>query len=68
MLDRLTITDVARKLNEPIHRVRYAVRIARIAPAGWVGNIRIFTPKQVAAIEAALRRPAKQEGVTANGT
>ena len=38
----LTVGDIARQLNVPLHRVRYLVESRGIEDAGTVGNLRIY--------------------------
>lgn len=38
----LTIGEIARRLDWPVHRVQYAVRAERVEPAFRAGNLRVF--------------------------
>ena len=43
----LTIGAIARELDEPIHRVQYAIRTRGIEPQVIAGNVRVFAPGTV---------------------
>jgi hypothetical protein len=51
----LTIGAIAHELNEPIHRVQYAVRTRAIEPEAMAGHIRVFPPEAVGRIADILR-------------
>jgi hypothetical protein len=51
----LTIGAIARELDEPIHRVQYAIRTRGIEPESIAGNLRIFRPEAVEQIARILR-------------
>jgi hypothetical protein len=58
-----TIGGIGRRLNEPLHRVDYAIKSRGIRPSAVIGNARVFTEDDVARIAAALRDiAAKREG------
>lgn len=50
----LTIRQLAQRLAEPEHRVRYAVESRNIQPAARAGAVRLFSENQVPAIRAAI--------------
>jgi hypothetical protein len=52
----LTIGEIARRLDQPIHRVEYVLRSRNVAPAGWAGNARVSVEADVAYLAAELRR------------
>lgn len=52
----LTIGEIARRLNEPIHRIEYVIRARRIRPCGRAGNARVFGEESVEAISLELHR------------
>jgi hypothetical protein len=52
----LTVGEIARRLDQPIHRVEYVLRSRNVAPAGWAGNSRVFVESDVAFVAAELRR------------
>jgi hypothetical protein len=59
----LTIGQIARRLNEPIHRIDYAIKTRNIMPVGIAGNARVFEEEHVEQIAAALREiDSRQEG------
>jgi len=58
----LTVRDVARRLNEPTHRVIYAIREYRIESAHGVGIIRLFVPDQLPTIASAVKRVRERKG------
>jgi hypothetical protein len=64
----LTIGVIARQLDEPLHRVDYAIRTRAIEPEAIAGNLRIFpleAVEQVAEILRDIDRQApRSKGVT----
>jgi hypothetical protein len=50
----LTVGLIARRLNEPLHRVEYAIKSRNIKPVAIGGNARIFDEQDVERIAAAL--------------
>jgi hypothetical protein len=50
----LTTGALARELDEPIHRIQYAVRTRGIEPEAVAGNLRIFPPEAVEQIAEIL--------------
>lgn len=61
-----TIGAIARELNEPLHRVQYAIRTRGIEPESMAGHIRVFPPETVERVAAILRdidrQAARREG------
>jgi hypothetical protein len=51
----LTIGAIARELNEPIHRVQYAVKTRGIEAEALAGHIRVFPPETVGRVAEILR-------------
>jgi hypothetical protein len=51
----LTIGKIARRFNEPLHKVEYAVKSRCIRPAARAGVARIFDTAGLEQIAAALR-------------
>ena len=56
-----TVGEIARRMNEPMHRIEYVVRTRHIQPTGWAGNLRVFAEADVERITAELRRIDKQK-------
>jgi DNA-binding transcriptional MerR regulator len=54
----LTVGEIARRLDQSIHRIEYVIRSRGITPTGWAGNARVFTEADVALIASELRRIA----------
>jgi hypothetical protein len=52
----LTLGDIAKRIGEPIHRVRYAIESRKIEPAGRAGQLRMFLESDVELIQSVLRR------------
>ena len=50
-----SIGQIATRLNEPIHRIEYAVKSRAIVPCALAGNARVFDEAAVERIAAALR-------------
>jgi hypothetical protein len=58
-----TVGQIAERLNEPLHRVDYAIRTRGIEPSAQTGNARIFEEDAIERVAAALRQiDAKREG------
>lgn len=57
-----TIGEIARQLDERVHRVKYAVDSYRIAPAGRVGILRVWSADALPLIKRALERIAANRG------
>ena len=63
----LTVGEIARRLNCPIHRIEYLVQSRNIQPTQRAGNLRVFSQETYAFIEAELKksqRSAKKRGKT----
>lgn len=52
----MTLPEIARRLGEPLHRVRYAVETYRIEPVERIGIVRVWGPAEIAMVQSALRR------------
>lgn len=52
----LTIGEIARRLDQPLHRVEYVLRSRNVVPAGWAGNARVFGEADVTFLATELRR------------
>ncbi len=67
MTTALTVGEIARQLNEPVHRVQYAIKTRGIEPEAVAGNLRIFPPEAVEQVAAILRdidrQAARRQGV-----
>jgi hypothetical protein len=63
----LTVGEIARQLNEPVHRVQYAVKTRGIEPEAVAGNLRIFPSEALEQVAAILRdierQAARRQGV-----
>jgi hypothetical protein len=58
-----TVGRICTQLNEPLHRVEYAIKSRGIEPVGTAGNARVFEADQVEVIASALREmDARREG------
>ena len=51
----LTVGQIARRLNEPLHRVEYAIKTRSIEPWGSTGNARLFVEADVERVAEAIR-------------
>jgi hypothetical protein len=62
----LTTGAIARELDEPIHRVQYAIRTRAIEAEAMAGHIRVFPPETVERVAGILRdidrQAARQKG------
>ncbi len=52
----LTVGEIARRLDEKIHRVEYVIRSRQIPAVGWAGHARVFSPASLERIASELRR------------
>jgi hypothetical protein len=51
----LTIGAIASELNEPIHRIQYAIRTRGIEAHAVAGHVRVFSPVAVERLADILR-------------
>jgi hypothetical protein len=51
-----TVGEIARRLDEPIHRVEYILRSRAITPVGRAGHARVYSDEDVELIAEELRR------------
>lgn len=51
-----TLGEIARRIDQPIHRVEYVIRARRIRPTAIAGNARVFSEPDVDRIAAQLRQ------------
>ena len=59
----LTVGEIARRLDEPFHRVVYVIRSRGIRPTALAGNARVFSEADVGRIASEVRRiDAEREG------
>jgi hypothetical protein len=58
-----TVGEIARRLDEPVHRIEYILRTRDIRPSGMAGNCRVYAERDVERIAAALQGiDARKEG------
>src|ERR1700730_4638958 len=50
-----TVGEIARRLNEPLHRVEYVIRSRNIKPSAFAGNCRVFGEEAVQLIGQELQ-------------
>lgn len=62
-MDFLTTGDIAKKLNEDRDVVSYALRKAKVAPAGRAGAVRLFPGTAIVVVKNFLnsKRQARKE-------
>ena len=58
-----TVGEIARRIDQPIHRVEYLIRARHIRPSAVAGNVRIFTEADVDRIATELGRIDAEKGV-----
>ena len=54
MIVGYTISEIAKRLRQPVHRVKYAVRTRGIRPAQRIARVLVFTEGQIPVIQAAI--------------
>jgi hypothetical protein len=58
----LTVGEIGRRLNKPVHRIEYVLRSRNIRPASIAGNARVFSETDVQYIRSELRRIDEERG------
>lgn len=58
----LTLGEIARLTNQPIHRIGYIVQSRNIKPSQRAGNLRLFSSDDLAMIKSELARIAERKG------
>lgn len=58
----LTVGEIARRLDQEIHRIEYVIRSRNIRPVGWAGHARVFRDADLDHIASELRRIAEDRG------
>ena len=53
--DFVTLGEVVRELEEPLHRVEYVIRLRGIKPLATLSNVRVFVIGDDVSVAAALR-------------
>ncbi len=56
-----TVGEIARRLNEPVHRIEYVLRTRDIQPIGMAGNARVYAEEDVERIAAFLAEIDEQQ-------
>ncbi len=51
-----SVGEIARRLDEPVHRIEYVIRSRDIRPKSWAGSCRVFREDDVTYIASELRR------------
>lgn len=51
-----TVGEIARRIDQPIHRVEYVIRARGIRPTAIAGNARVFSEADVDRIAAEMRQ------------
>ena len=58
----LTVGEIARRLDQEVHRIEYVIRSRNIRPVGWAGHARVFRDADLDRIASELRRIAEDRG------
>ncbi|MBC8351706.1 MAG: hypothetical protein H8E66_06935 [Planctomycetes bacterium] len=58
----LTVGEIARRLDQEVHRVEYVIRSRNIRPVSWAGHARVFRDSDLERIGSELRRIAEDRG------
>ncbi len=62
----LSLTDIAKRLKIPFHRLRYVVAAANMQPVQRVGIVRLWSEDQMPEMKAALvKKPKKSQTAAA---
>ena len=56
LTNALTVGEIARRLDRPIHRIEYLIRSRNIQPIQRAGNLRVFSEKDLELIAGEIRR------------
>lgn len=59
----LTVGEIARQTNQPVHRIEYIIRSRNIQPNQRAGNARVFSKSDFEFIASEIKRIDK-EGVS----
>ena len=59
----LTLGQIARELNYPLHRLKYAIDAYRVEPTQRAGIIRLFSRQDLPRIKSILNRIASRREV-----
>ena len=62
MNELLTVRDISRRLDVPLHRLKYALEVYDIQPRHRVGIIRQWFIDDLPTIAAAVRRVVERRG------
>jgi hypothetical protein len=63
----LTIGAIASELNEPVHRVQYAIKTRGIEPTSVAGRVRVFSPESAERLADILREIDRQTDKSQGG-
>jgi hypothetical protein len=58
----LTVGEIGRRLDKPVHRIEYILRSRNIKPTNIAGNARVFSEADVRYIDSELRRIDEERG------
>ena len=66
----MTVGEIAKRLNQPVHRIEYLIQARRIRPRAMAGNARCFDDAAVAELRRhintldarQMRAPASEGG------
>ena len=58
----LTVGEIARRLDEKVHRIEYVIRSRQIPAVGWAGHARVFSEAAYQRIESELVRMDRARG------
>lgn len=59
-----TVGEIARRLNEPVHRIEYVIRSRGLQPVSRAGHAGIYSDADVQNIASELHRIDEEKGVT----
>lgn len=58
----ITVGEISRRLDVPVHRISYVLRTRRIKPEGWAGRAKVYSVDAMKAVNTALNSISHDRG------
>jgi hypothetical protein len=58
----ITVGEISRRLDVPVHRISYVLRTRRIKPEGWAGRAKVYSVDAMKAVDMALNSISHDRG------